>query len=152
MLAGRAMRLPLSDDPRATMFAQHRTLRRLLENAMEVAAAVAFGDEVGLASLPYTILGLQAALERHVVSEESVMLPLVEARLPCGSENVTRWRLRHGHQIRAVAAMVDAGVQDAPVLAETLRRVAVDLLRGIDDEERTMRSAGVVRGPRAIEN
>ncbi len=121
-------RAQLPEDPRVTVLAQQRTLRRFLENVVDLAQAASGGDEVGVALLSYAALGVQVAFERLVATEERVMLPVLEAELPMGPERIARWRLEHGRKLRDLTAIVEGGTRDASVLADTLRAIAIDLL------------------------
>jgi hypothetical protein len=137
-------------DPRVMVLEQHRTLRHFLLGAIQIAQAVLSEDEVALALLSYTLLGLRTALERHIAFEEAIILPIVAVELALGPERTALWRKEQARQMEQLTAVVQGGEQRAAVLAESLCRLAEDLLRAMDDEDRTLLSTAYFRQHRPV--
>ena len=55
---------------RAAVLAQRRTLRMLGEATREIASSTLRGDELGIAVLPYAVLGLERAIQTQYKQEE----------------------------------------------------------------------------------
>jgi hypothetical protein len=138
MNPGEAVRQRHWREVRATILAQHRTLRIVIDSARGVSQALVDGDELGIVSLPYIIVALDRALLGHVTLEEQLVLPLLEADPWCGPGAAEFLRTSHTQVRREMAALRTAGAQQAITVAHRLRALSAVLCTAMAEEEQTL--------------
>jgi hypothetical protein len=123
---------------RATVLAQHRTLRMLAEAARGIAAATLRGDALGIAAMPYVVLALDRAIQTQFSDEELLVCPLLERELGAGRGAADSLRTRHRHILREVGVLATGGVQDVVIVARRLHALTGTLLADMTEQEQTL--------------
>jgi iron-sulfur cluster repair protein YtfE (RIC family) len=138
---------PPADEARATIFSQHEVIRMLLQAAGTVADLAAAGHRRTGEVLPLYLDNVRAALEQHLATEERVLLPILAADPPLGTQRVVRVLLEHDRQRRELTAAVELLATPGGIIAAAtnLRRLVNELLTDMDDEERWLLSRDVLR-------
>jgi hypothetical protein len=101
----------------AAVLAQHRTLRMLGEATREIARSTLRGDELGIAVLPYAVLGLERAIQTQYRQEAYSL------------------REKHRQIIGEAAALSAGGAQDAVTVARRLHSLTNALLDDLREQE-----------------
>ena len=125
-------------DVRATVLAQHRTLRMLAEAARGIAAATLRGDALGIAVMPYVVLALDRAVQTQFSDEELLVCPLLERELGAGRSAADSLRTRHLHILREVGVLATGGAQDVVIVARRLHALTSTLLADMTEQEQTL--------------
>jgi iron-sulfur cluster repair protein YtfE (RIC family) len=148
MPATAAVTPPLpADEARATIIAQHQTIRMLLEAAGAVADLAAGGNRRTGELLPLYLENVRNALEHHLATEEQVLLPILAADPPLGPERALRLAAEHDRQREELAAaqreLSRPGGRETA--AKRLRLLINDLLVDMAEEERCLLGRDVLR-------
>jgi len=127
---------------RAEIFAQHATLRGMVESLFRGAAAAENGLDPDGSILKRRLAALGFALDRHLLDEEDLLEPLFARNDGGGARFLERMNAEHARQ-RAVIALLRSAPGSKTTLAELAVRAAAvgrALLEEMDEEERQLLS------------
>jgi iron-sulfur cluster repair protein YtfE (RIC family) len=120
----------------------------LLQAAGTVADMATGGNRRVAYLLPHYLENVRAALDQHLVYEEDLLLPILEADPPLGPERARRLRLEHARQRAELAVLARAGHEAEAVpgaVAQRLRALIDAFLEDMDEEERVFLTHEVPR-------
>jgi hypothetical protein len=132
---------------RESILGQHRRIRALLEHARAVAEAALDGAAPAPDAVASAIGDIRATMEVHLTFEEKTLLPILRDDPPLGPERADRLLDEHRRQRQTLGTLHhEAGVAPAlPMLAAKLAFVTAWLLSDMEEEERSLLTADVVR-------
>jgi iron-sulfur cluster repair protein YtfE (RIC family) len=122
------------------ILAQHQELRRLLDRIETVAQGALDGAPTGPDAVAVAVGELRSAMEIHLVFEESVLLPLMNADAEAGAARAQRLVNEHAHQRGTLAALhAEACAHpELPILAAKLAGLVAHLRDDMQEEERAV--------------
>jgi len=130
-----ASRWSLPSEARARALRQHATIRTLLWSAASTALAAEQGSTAARADLLSLVAELRRVLEDHLVCEEALLIPSLEAR------RLATEHARKRSDLALLTALAASG--DFTRLSRELSRLFSNLTVDMEYEERTFLAAEV---------
>lgn len=135
------------EERRQTLHAQHQQLRAVIGEVREAALEVLGAEADDSAALRMRISVLRDDLEQHLVSEETLLAPVLERIDAWGPIRLDLMRAEHAHQ-RAVLSLLRSDRASAMPPLELARRVLgllADIMADMDAEDRDLLDPRVLR-------
>jgi hypothetical protein len=132
---------------RRQVLEQHCGLRALLQRALDETTQGLLHEGPGLSELVASARELQRRFHAHLAFEEHALAPILAVMDLWGPERVSDLLSEHARQ-RAEMGSILEGIEegwDAERVAITLRSLATDLLRDMEEEERGCLDAVMLR-------
>jgi hypothetical protein len=134
---------------RAEVLAQHSVLRELLHRALEATTLGLQRQGPGLEELARAARDLHHRFRVHLTFEERALVPILATEEVWGPERAQALIEEHERQRAEMDTLIEgiATGWDLERLALTLRSLAVDLLRDMQEEEEGRLSDAILQEP-----
>ncbi|HZR09851.1 MAG TPA: hemerythrin domain-containing protein [Myxococcales bacterium] len=135
------------EERRQTLHSQHQQLRGVIAEVREAALEVLGTEPAECGALRMRISGLRDDLERHLVTEEALLGPVLERLDAWGPVRLDLLRAEHAHQ-RAVLSLLRserAAALPPLVLARRVLGLLDDLIADMEAEDRDLLDPRVLR-------
>jgi hypothetical protein len=132
---------------RTEVLRQHRELRGLLQEALTFAGRELRQGNVDEVQLGHMCHEIRRRFRNHLTFEEQVLVPVLSSADTWGPERVRNLLEEHGAQRRDLDGVIEGveGGWGKERLAQALRKLATDLLRDMEEEERDYLSPNLLR-------